>query len=96
MENTAMAGTTNCEWCGADYVGDACRICRKTTTEQKAAMDHYLRRIKHTPNEGPEYYGNLALVAMRFYVQTGNLAEQTAAVVYTRLAARRVLNFVNR
>jgi hypothetical protein len=33
-------------------------------------------------------YGNLAAVAMNFYIQTGNTAELQAAYVYARDAAR--------
>ncbi len=37
-----------------------------------------------------QYYGNLARVAIGFYLVTGNPAEQHAAIVYARKAAHAV------
>lgn len=39
-------------------------------------------------NDHAKYYGNLALVAIRFYIKTGNPAELDAAYWYTRYAFR--------
>ena len=48
-----------------------------------------MNMTNHTANTAEaERYGNLARVAIAFHIQTGNLGELDAAVVYARYAAR--------
>jgi hypothetical protein len=65
-----------------------------TKITNRPPLGHWMRVEPLDRNAWPDYpadaarYGNLAAVAMNFYIQTGNLAELNAAVVYARDAAR--------
>jgi hypothetical protein len=47
-----------------------------------------MRKLRHGSPEQARYYGQLAIVAISFYIQTGNPAELEAAYWYARYAFR--------